>query len=512
MKDKKYYTKEDLSEYNFLEGDLEPGKYPFTRAIYKEMYSQKLWTMRQYTGFGTPEETNERFKKMIKEGQTGLSLAFDLPTQLGFDPDHELSKGEVGRVGVSVWSSESMERVLKDIEIDKISLSMTINATAGILLAFYLSIADERKVPWDKLRGTIQNDILKEFAARGNYIYPVKESLKLSLDVMEFSLKNVSNFYPVSVSGYHYREKGANAIQEIAFTISDAIEYVKGLVERGIDPEIIGKRITFFFSAHSNFFEEIAKFRAARRVWAQIMKEKFKVKDEKAMHLRFHTQTAGSTLQAQDPLLNIIRVSYQALSAVLGGTQSLHTNSFDEALSLPTEESALVALRTQQILAYETGIPEVTDPLGGSYYVEKLTREIEKETFKLLNEIEEKGGAAECIEKGLFQKWIEENAYKEQKEIEEGIKKIVAVNIFKKEKEEKVKIFRIKNKGEKEEIKRIREFKKKRDKSKVEEALFALREGALRGENLMNYIINCVKSKCTLGEISYELEKIWKRV
>ncbi len=512
MKDKNYFTLEDLKNLEFLEGDIYPGKYPFTRGIYPEMYKRKLWTMRQYTGFGTPEETNERFKKLIKEGQTGLSLAFDLPTQLGYDPDHFLSKGEVGRVGVSLWSKESMERVLKDIEIEKISLSMTINATASILFAFYLLIAEERKIPWEKLRGTLQNDILKEFAARGNYIFPVKESLKLCLDVMEFSLKNVPEFYPVSISGYHYREKGANAVQEIAFVVADAIEYVKGLSERGIEPEVIGKRLSFFFSSSSNFFEEIAKFRAARRIWAQIMKEKFDVKDEKAMHLRFHTQTAGSTLQAQEPLLNIIRVAYQALQAVLGGTQSLHTNSFDEALSLPTEEAALIALKTQQILAYETGITEVTDPLGGSYYVEKLTREIEVKVFDLLSKIEEEGGAAKCIEKGLFQKWIEENAYREQTEIEEGKKKIVGENIFKGEEKNKIKIFKIKSRGEREEIKRIKEFKRKREKRKVEEALLELKDAMKGKENLMNPIINCVKAGCTLGEIINEMEKIWGRV
>ncbi len=512
MKDKNYFTDEDLKNLKFLEGDMYPGKYPFTRAIYPEMYTRKLWTMRQYSGFGTPEETNERFQKMIKEGQTGLSLALDLPTQLGYDPDHTLSKGEVGKVGVSVWSKESMERVLHNIEIGEISLSMTINATAGILFAFYLSIAEEKNIPWENLRGTLQNDILKEFAARGNYIFPVKESVKLALDVMEFSLKNVPKFYPVSVSGYHYREKGASAVQELAFTIADAIEYVKGLSERGIEPELIGRRISFFFASHNNFFEEIAKFRAARRIWATVMREKFNVKEEKAMHLRFHTQTAGSTLQAQDPMLNIIRVAYQALSAVLGGTQSLHTNSYDEALSLPTEESALIALRTQQILAYETGIPDITDPLGGSYYIEKLTREIEGKVWDLLNKIEEMGGAARCIEKGLFQKWIEENAYKEQKEIEEGNKKIVGVNVFKREEKKKIKIFKIKSKGEKEEIKRLKEFKKKRDTEKAKQALSELRDAVKENENLMKFIINCVKSGCTLGEITYEIEKIWGRV
>ncbi|MEN3044248.1 MAG: methylmalonyl-CoA mutase family protein [Candidatus Hydrothermales bacterium] len=512
MKNKSFFSREDLNKYEFLDGDLKPGKYPFTRAIYEEMYSKKLWTMRQYTGFGNPEETNERFKKMIREGQTGLSLAFDLPTQLGLDPDHELSKGEVGRVGVSIWSVESMRRVLKDIDIDKISLSMTINATACILLAFYLAIAEERGIPKDQLRGTIQNDILKEFAARGNYIYPVKESMRLNIDAIEFSLKNLPNFYPISVSGYHFREKGANAVQEVAFTIADAIEYVKGTMERGIDPDTIGRRITFFFSSHNNFFEEIAKFRAARRVWAIIMKEKFGAKDEKAMHMRFHTQTAGSTLQAQHPILNIIRVSFQAMAAILGGTQSLHTNSFDEALSLPTDESALIALRTQQILAYETGLAEITDPLGGSFYVEALTRKIEEEVFSLLKEIEERGGAAECVEKGLFQKWIEENAYLEQKSIDEKKKIIVGLNAFKSEKDQKIKIFKIKAKGEKEEIKRIKEFKKKRDKRLLEEKLETLREKAQGKENLMDYIIDCVKANCTLGEISYELEKIWKRV
>ncbi len=512
MKNKPYFTDEDLSDCKFLEGDIHPGKYPFTRGIYPEMYIKKLWTMRQYTGFGTPEETNQRFKKMIKEGQTGLSLALDLPTQLGYDPDHHLSKGEVGRVGVSIWSKESMERVLRDIDIEKISLSMTINATAGILFAFYLVIAEERGIEWKNLRGTLQNDILKEFAARGNYIYPVRHSLRLALDVMEFSFKNVPKFYPVSVSGYHYREKGASAVQEVAFTIADAIEYVRGLAERGVDPELALKRLSFFFASHNNFFEEIAKFRAARRVWAQIVKEKFNVKDEKAMHLRFHTQTAGSTLQAQEPMLNIIRTAYQAMAAVLGGTQSLHTNSFDEALSLPSEEAALIALRTQQILAYETGIPETVDPLGGSYYVEKLTRELEGKIFDLLKQIEEKGGAAECIERNYFQRWIEENAYKEQREVEEGKKKIVGVNVFKREKIKKIKIFKIKSKGEKEEIKKIKKFRKKRDEKGVRIALEELRTAVSENENLMKFILNCARMNCTLGEISYELEKIWGRV
>ncbi len=506
---KELYTSEDLKDFNEDEKLGKPGQFPFTRGIYTNMYRGRLWTMRQYAGYGSAEETNERFKYLISEGQTGLSTAFDLPTQLGYDPDHPFSEGEIGKAGVSISNPIDMDILFKDIELDKVSTSMTINATAGILLGFYIYIAKRRSILIEKLSGTIQNDILKEFAARGNYIYPIEPSVKLVGDIIEFCSKHLPKWNPISISGYHYREAGANAIQELAFTFADAICYIEEVIKRGIDIDEFAPRISFFFNAHINFFEEIAKFRAARRIWAKIMKYKFNAKNENSMKLRFHTQTAGSSLTAQEPENNIIRTTIEALSAVLGGTQSLHTNSYDEALALPTEKSVKIALRTQQIIAYETGVADTVDPLAGSYFIESLTNEIEEKVFEYLEKIEKMGGAIECIKNGYFQNEIAETSYKYQKEIENRERYIVGVNIFRsEEKEQKIEIFRLSDEAVNKILKRLKEFKNSRDRSYLK-ALEELKNSAKTNENLMPYIINAIESNATLGEISDALREVW---
>ncbi len=507
---KEIYTWEDLKDWNPGEKLGFPGKYPFTRGVYPNMYRGRLWTMRQYAGFGSAEETNARFRYLIEQGQTGLSVAFDLPTQLGLDPDHPLSEGEVGKVGVSISHIEEMAILFEGIDMGSISTSMTINATAGILLGFYMLLAERQGVPPEKLSGTIQNDILKEFAARGNYIYPVKPSMRLVGDIIEFSANHLPKWNPISISGYHYREAGATAVQELAFTFADAIAYVEEVRRRGIDVDKFAPRLSFFFNAHMNFFEEIAKFRAARRIWAKIMKERFGAKNEKSMRLRFHTQTAGSSLTAQEPENNIIRTAFEALSAVLGGTQSLHTNSYDEALSLPTEKSVRIALRTQQIIAYETGVADTVDPLAGSYFVEKLTDEIEERVWDYLEKIDAMGGAVTAIEKGYFQEEIAKSAYEWQMEVERGERIIVGVNAFKSEKKEKekIEIFRLPDEVVEKIIERLRKFKASRGKDYVK-ALEELKRKARTDENLMPYILDAIRAKATLGEISDALREVW---
>jgi methylmalonyl-CoA mutase N-terminal domain/subunit len=506
---KEVYTQEDLKDFD-PERDLGlPGNPPFTRGIYPNMYRGRLWTMRQYAGYGTAKQTNERFKYLLSQGQTGLSLAFDLPTQLGYDADHPMAEGEVGRTGVSISTLEDMAEVFEGIDQEAVSTSMTINATAGIILAFYTIVAEGKGSRREKLSGTVQNDILKEFAARGNYIYPVEPSMRLVGDLIEFTAKYMPKWNPISISGYHYREAGANSVQELAFTFADAIAYVEEVLKRGIDIDEFAPRLSFFFNAQINFFEEIAKFRAARRIWYRIMKDRFKAKNPRSMMLRYHVQTAGSSLTAQEPLNNIIRTTIEAIAAILGGCQSLHTNSYDEALSLPTETSVLVALRTQQIIAYETDIPDTVDPLAGSYFVESLTREIEERVWEYLEKIEAMGGAVEAVKQGYFQREIEESAYRYQIEVERGERLIVGVNIFRTSKEpQNIDLFSLPEEAQEEQKRRVREYKNRRSKGFLE-ALRTLKEKAKGSENLMPYIFECAKEGATLGEISDVLREVW---
>ncbi|MDX1566745.1 MAG: methylmalonyl-CoA mutase family protein [Longimicrobiales bacterium] len=489
------------------EEDLgQPGSYPFTRGVYETMYRGRTWTMRQYAGFGTAEETNQRYHYLLEQGNTGLSVAFDLPTQMGYDSDHPVAEGEVGRVGVAIDSLEDMRRLFQGIDLGEVSTSMTINATAPILLALYVALGDETGVSRDALRGTLQNDILKEYVARGTYIYPVEPSLRLVTDVVAFCSAEVPSWNPVSISGYHMREAGSTAPQEVAFTFANGIEYVERTLEAGVELGEFAPRLSFFFAAHNDLLEEVAKFRAARRLWARLMRERYGAED-RACRLRFHTQTGGSTLTAQQPLNNTVRVAYQALAAVLGGTQSLHTNAYDEALALPTEESVRMALRTQQILAHESGVARTVDPLAGSYYVERLTDEVEERARTYLDEIEERGGAARSI--GYMQDEIHRAAYRFQLEIEEGSRTVVGVNAFRDD-------------GERQEVEqpryeeleadqkdRLLDLKERRDGEEVEDALRAVRSAARSGENLMPPLVRAVKVLATVGEISEILRKEW---
>ncbi|HCZ05930.1 MAG TPA: methylmalonyl-CoA mutase [Thermotogae bacterium] len=504
------YTPLDLQEFDYLKNLGFPGEYPFTRGVQPNMYRGKLWTMRQYAGFGTAEESNKRFRYLLEQGQTGLSVAFDLPTQIGYDSDHPMAEGEVGRVGVAIDSVEDMEILFDSIPLDKVTTSMTINATAAILLAMYIVVAEKQGVDMSKLRGTIQNDILKEYIARGTYIFPPKPSMKLITDIFAFCSKNVPKWNTISISGYHMREAGATAVQEVAFTLADGIAYVEAAIEAGLDPNVFGERLSFFFAAHNDFFEEIAKFRAARRLWARIMKERFKVENPKALKLRFHTQTAGSTLTAQQPMNNLIRVTLQALAAVLGGTQSLHTNSYDEALGLPTEESVKLALRTQQIIAYESGVADTVDPLGGSYYIEYLTNMIEEEAIKYIEKIDELGGMVKAIEMGYPQREIHESAYKQQLKIENGEETVVGVNAFQEEETKEIEnILKVDPALEEKQKQRLKRLRETRDNAAVESSLMALRQAAKSGENLMPFIINAVKNKATIGEITDVLRDVF---
>ncbi|MEO0098949.1 MAG: methylmalonyl-CoA mutase family protein [candidate division WOR-3 bacterium] len=499
------YTEEDLPERE--EGEL-PGLFPFTRGIHPTMYRSRLWTMRQYAGFGSAEETNERFHYLLKKGQTGLSVAFDLPTQMGYDSDHPLAKGEVGKVGVAISSLEDMEKLFRGIPLDKVSTSMTINATAGILLAMYCLLAEKQGIEISKLQGTIQNDILKEYVARGTYIFPPRPSLRLVTDIISWCSENLPKWNPISVSGYHIREAGSTAIQEIAFTIADGLEYVKAVMERGLPVDSFAPRISFFLAAHSNILEEVAKFRAARRLWAKLMKERFNASDE-SCRFRFHTQTGGCTLTAQQPDNNVVRVAYQALAAVLGGTQSLHTNSRDEALSLPTQESVTIALRTQQILAYETGVADTVDPLAGSYLVEHLTDEIEKKAYEIIEEIDKMGGAVVAIENEYIQKAIGESAYRYQKELEEKKRIVVGVNQFTDEVPVSLKLLKVDPELEKRRKEELVVYRKNRDQKKLELALKELRQVALGNENLMPAIMEAVRAGATVGEISDILREVF---
>ncbi|HXG44302.1 MAG TPA: methylmalonyl-CoA mutase family protein [Gemmatimonadales bacterium] len=485
-----------------------PGAFPFTRGIYPGMYTERLWTMRQYAGFGTAEETNERFRHLLAAGQSGLSVAFDLPTQMGYDSDHPMAEGEVGRVGVAIDTVEDLARLFHGIPLDRVSTSMTINATAAVLLAMYVVVGEEQGVPRQKLQGTVQNDVLKEYIARGTYIYPAGPSLRLTTDIFRFVAEEGMNFNPISISGYHMREAGATAVQEVAFTLANALEYVKHAVAAGLEVDRFGPRLSFFFAAHNDLFEEAAKFRAARRLWARLLRERYGAGDQ-ACRLRFHTQTGGVTLQARQPLNNVVRVTVQALAAVLGGTQSLHTNGYDEALALPTRESATLALRTQQILGYESGVAQVVDPLGGSYYVEALTDRIEREARAVIEEVDRMGGAARAIERGFFQDAIARSAYELQRRQESGDLVVVGVNRF--TDDSPVPTIPAPDYPALAARQRVRlaEVKARRDAGAVERALAALAQAACGTAPLMPPIIEAVRARATLGEISETLRGVW---
>lgn len=487
----------------------EPGEYPFTRGIYPSMYRGRFWTMRQYSGYASAKESNQRYRYLLERGQTGLSVAFDLPTQMGYDSDYPLAEGEVGKAGVAIDSLEDMEILFKGIPLEKITTSMTINATAAILLAFYIAIAKKQGADLKQISGTTQNDILKEYIARSTYIYPPGPSMRLVTDIFEYCKQNLPRWNTISVSGYHIREAGCNAVQELAFTFANAIAYVSAAVRRGLDVDEFGMRLSFFFVCHNNFFEEIAKFRAARRIWATIMKEQFKAMNPKSMMLRFHTQTAGSTLTAQQPDNNIVRVTIQALAAVLGGTQSLHTNSKDEALGLPTEEAAKIALKTQQIIAYETGVADTVDPLGGSYFLEDLTQEIEARVWDYLKKIEAMGGALRAIEQNYFQSEIAQSAYDYQNAIESKEKIVVGVNEFLEEENEQKKILKVDPTVRNEQIERLKKLKSMRNNQRVNYLLSELKKAAAGTENIMPKILDCVEAYVTLEEISEALREVF---
>jgi methylmalonyl-CoA mutase N-terminal domain/subunit len=502
----KVYTQADLPKQ--MDGELKPGTFPYTRGVQSDMYRGKLWTMRQYAGFSTAEESNLRYHFLLSQGVMGLSVAFDLPTQIGYDPDHSLAEGEVGKVGVSICSLEDMEVLFKDIPLDKISTSMTINSTSFILLALYVALAKKRGIDIKQLAGTIQNDILKEYAARGTYIYPPKHSMRIITDIFEWCGLHLPKWNSISISGYHIREAGSTAVQEIAFTLSNGKAYVKAALEKGLDINVFGKRLSFFFNAHNNLFEEVAKFRAARKMWANIMKE-LGATDEKALMLRFHTQTGGATLTAQQPLNNISRVTIQTLAAVLGGTQSLHTNGFDEALGLPTQEAASIALRTQQIVAFESGVTDTADPLAGSYFIENLTQQIEQDALAIIKQIDDMGGSVPAIENGFMQNKIAESAYAYQKNIESKEKIIVGVNEFISENTSHIPILRIDEKIRQEQIEKINIIKSKRDPAKVSICLAGIKQAAIDNQNLMPVVIEAVENYCTLGEISDTLRSVF---
>jgi len=485
-----------------------PGEYPFTRGVQADMYRGKLWTMRQYAGFSTAEESNKRYHYLLQQGVMGLSVAFDLPTQIGYDSDHAMSEGEVGKVGVAIDSLEDMESLFKGIRLEDVSTSMTINATGFILLAFYVALAKRQGTDLKKITGTLQNDILKEYAARGTYIYPPKPSMRIITDIFEWCSTEVPKWNTISISGYHIREAGSTAVQEIAFTLSNGKAYVEAALERGLDINVFGKRLSFFFNAHNNLFEEVAKFRAARRIWAKMMKD-LGATDDKAMMLRFHTQTGGSTLTAQQPLNNISRVTMQALSAVLGGTQSLHTNGYDEALSLPTEEAARIALRSQQILAYESGVADTADPLAGSYFVEALTDKVADKAMELIKAIDAMGGSVAAIEQGFMQDEISKSAYKYQKEIESGEKIIVGVNKFQSADGNTVPGFRIDDSIRQVQTEKLAALRRRRNPARCDSILQGLNDRAAGDENIMPAVLEAVENNCTLGEIADTLREVY---
>lgn len=509
MEIKRMYTPADVEDMDYATELSNPAQYPYTRGVQPTMYRGRFWTMRQYAGFATAEESNNRYKYLLEQGQTGLSVAFDLPTQIGYDSDHDLSEGEVGKVGVAIDSLKDMETLFNGIPLDKVSTSMTINAPAAVLLAMYIAVAEKQGVSAEQLSGTIQNDILKEYIARGTYIFPVEPSMRLITNIFEYCSKYVPKWNTISISGYHIREAGSNAAQEVAFTLADGIAYVEAATKAGLGVDEFAPRLSFFFNAHNDLLEEVAKYRAARRIWAKIMKERFQAKDPKSMMLRFHTQTGGSTLTAQQPDNNIIRVTIQTLAAVLGGTQSLHTNSKDEALALPTEDAVRVALRTQQIVAYESGVTETVDPLAGSYYVEAMTNDIETKAMEYIKKIDDIGGAAKAIERGYIQQEIQDSAYKYQMEIESNDRIVVGMNKFQiKEGSPKglLKVDPVVGELQRQKLENLR---KERDNNKVNSTLEALKKAAQTDENLMPFIIDAVRTYATLGEICGVLREVF---
>jgi methylmalonyl-CoA mutase N-terminal domain/subunit len=506
------YTPEDtgIVDVNYDEKLGYPGEFPYTRGIHSNMYRGKIWTMRQFAGFGTPEDTNQRFKYLLEHGQTGLSTAFDMPTLMGWDSDAELAEGEVGICGVSVSSLADMERLFAGIPLDKVSTSMTINSPAIMLYAFYLVVAEKQGVPFNKLRGTLQNDILKEYIAQKEFIFPPKESMRIITDMIEYSTNEVPQFNPVSVSGYHIREAGSTASQELAFTLADGFAYIEECIKRGMDIDSFSPRISYFFNSHLDFFEEIAKFRAARRIYAKRMRDKYKAKSPKSWILRFHTQTAGCSLTAQQPENNIVRTAIEALAAVIGGTQSLHTNSMDETLALPSDKAVKIALRTQQIIAYEHGVINVADPMGGSYFIEKLTDDMEKEAEKYFEMIDAQGGVIECIENGFFQREISKAAYEYQVELDKKEKIVVGVNEFVEQNEKiDIPILQISKEVEEMQVNKIKELKASRNNKDVENSLEDLKKAAESGLNLMPSVLNCARNYVTVGEMCSTLKEVF---
>ncbi len=506
---KRVYMPADVAGSDYMDEIGLPGEYPFTRGVQPTMYRGRLWTMRQYAGFASAEDTNRRYRFLLEQGQTGLSVAFDLPTQIGYDSDHPLAQGEVGKVGVAIDSLKDMETLFDQIPLGKVSTSMTINAPAAVLLAMYIAVGEQQGVASKHLRGTIQNDILKEYSARGTYIFPPKPSMRIITDIFAFCSQEVPQWNSISISGYHIREAGSTAVQEVAFTLADGIAYVEAAIHAGLDVDEFAPRLSFFFNAHLDFLEEIAKFRAARRLWAVIMRERFKAKDPRSLMMRFHIQTAGCTLTAQQPKNNIVRVAFQALSAVLGGTQSLHTNSMDEAFCLPSEEAVQVALRTQQLIAHESGVTDTVDPLAGSYYIEELTNEVYDRARKYIDTIDELGGAAAAIEKGYIQREIHDSAYRYQKEIEKDERVVVGVNRFQIEEEPPKDLLRVDPAVRISQIERMEKLRSERNNDKVQDILSSLRKAAGRSDNLMPIILEAVRAYATLGEICDALRDVF---
>jgi methylmalonyl-CoA mutase N-terminal domain/subunit len=509
MEIKRIYTPADMKDFDYLKSLGFPGRYPYTRGVYPTMYRTRYWTMRQYAGFGTAKETNARYRYLLSQGQTGLSVAFDLPTQVGIDSDDELALGEVGKVGVAIDSIEDMETLFSGIDLGRISTSMTINAPAMVLLAMYMAVGEKNGVDKKALDGTVQNDILKEYVARGTYIYPPKPSMRLTTDLIAYCAREVPKWHAISISGYHMREAGATAAQEIAFTLADGITYCEEVMKRGIGIDDFAPNLSFFFASHSNFFEEIAKFRAARRMWAKIVRDRLHAKSDNSCALKFHTQTGGVTLTAQQPENNIVRVALQALAAVLGGTQSLHTNSFDEALALPSERSVSTALRTQQLIAYESGVCDTVDPMGGSYYVEWLTDELEKKVWKYMDEIDRMGGMMKAVENGYVQKEIANSAYEYQLRVENKEHVIVGVNEFKSGEKVSMELLKVDPAVEREQVDKLRRIRERRNRARVEETLRTLERECETDENLMPCVLDCVKNYATLGEICGTMKKVF---
>jgi len=506
---KRLYTPADVSDLEYSEHVGYPGQYPYTRGIHPTMYRGRLWTMREFSGFGTAEETNRRFKYLLSEGETGLSVAFDYPTIMGYDSDHPMARGEVGRCGVAVSSLADMETLFEGIPLEKVSTSMTINGPAAMLLAMYVAVGQKQGVSPEMLSGTTQNDMLKEFFAQKLCIFPPQPSVKLVVDIVEYCAKNLPRWNPISISGYHIREAGATAVQELAFTLADGLAYVQEAINRGLDVDEFAPRLSFFFAAHNDLFEEVAKFRAARKIWARFMKERFMAKSDRSMWMRMHVQTSGCTLTAQQPTNNIVRVAIQALAAVLGGTQSLHTNSYDEALALPSEEAVRIALRTQQIIAHESGLCNTVDPLGGSFYLEALAKQMEEEALTYMDRIEAMGGIFQAIEKGFLQKEIANSAYKYQSEIEKKERVVVGLNEYAENETSRIPLLRVDPEVEEVQLRRLRRLKESRNQDLVSRGLEKLRQATEKDQNLMPHILDCVKAYCTLGEICGVLREVY---